>query len=103
MVEQWIRAKYQREEFCHPERQGYVSGYMEGFLMKRGKEDSRYHPRKFVLSEADDTLKYHVKEVCVYDCNFMCTTSLSLRYKAHPIITTHFSKNAKAQSGICFM
>jgi len=56
LVEQWIRAKYQREEFCHPERQGYVSGYMEGFLMKRGKEDRRYHPRKFVLCEADDTL-----------------------------------------------
>lgn len=35
---------------------------MEGFLMKRGKEDSKYHPRKFVLSEADDILKYHVKE-----------------------------------------
>jgi len=62
LVEQWIRAKYQREEFCHPERQGYVSGYMEGFLMKRGKEDRRYHPRKFILCEADDTLKYHVKE-----------------------------------------
>lgn len=35
---------------------------MEGFLMKKGKEDSRYQPRKFVLSETDDTLKYHVKE-----------------------------------------
>lgn len=63
LVEQWIKAKYEREEFCHPERQNhYVSGFMEGFLMKRGKEDSRYHPRKFVLSEAEDTLKYHVKE-----------------------------------------
>lgn len=62
-MEQWIRAKYEREEFCHPERQNhYVSGFMEGFLMKRGKEDSRYHPRKFVLCEAEDTLKYHVKE-----------------------------------------
>lgn len=30
--------------------------------MKRGKEDSRYQPRNFVLSEADDTLKYYVKE-----------------------------------------
>lgn len=63
LIEQWIRAKYEREEFCHPERQNhYVSGFMEGFLMKRGKEDSRYHPRKFILSEADDTLKYYVKE-----------------------------------------
>lgn len=62
LIEQWIRAKYEREEFCHPERQSYTSGCMEGFLMKRGKEDSRYQLRKFVLSEADDTLKYHVKE-----------------------------------------
>lgn len=30
--------------------------------MKRGKEDSRYQARKFVLSESDDTLKYYVKE-----------------------------------------
>lgn len=62
LVEQWIRAKYEREEFCHPERQTYISGSMVGFLMKRGKEDSRYQARKFVLSEADDTLKYYVKE-----------------------------------------
>ncbi|XP_013140177.1 PREDICTED: arf-GAP with dual PH domain-containing protein 1-like isoform X2 [Papilio polytes] len=62
LIEQWIRAKYEREEFCHPERQTYLSGYMEGFLMKRGKEDSRYQRRKFVLNENEDTLKYHVKE-----------------------------------------
>lgn len=30
--------------------------------MKRGKEDSKYQQRKFVLSEAEDTLKYYVKE-----------------------------------------
>ncbi|XP_049862590.1 piggyBac transposable element-derived protein 2-like isoform X3 [Schistocerca gregaria] len=35
---------------------------MEGYLMKRGKDDNRYHPRKFILSEAEDTLRYHVKE-----------------------------------------
>lgn len=57
LIEQWIRAKYEREEFCHPERQSYLSGTMEGFLMKRGKEDSRYQLRKFVLSENEDTLK----------------------------------------------
>ncbi|CAH1372261.1 hypothetical protein MTP99_013756 [Tenebrio molitor] len=62
LIEQWIRAKYQREEFCHPNRQAYTSGYMEGFLMKRGKEDSKYHSRKFVLSEAENTLKYFVRE-----------------------------------------
>ncbi|CAH2039803.1 unnamed protein product, partial [Iphiclides podalirius] len=56
LIEQWIRAKYEREEFCHPERQSYLSGSMEGFLMKRGKEDSRYQRRKFVLNENEDTL-----------------------------------------------
>lgn len=40
----------------------YMNGFMEGYLMKRGKEDSKYQPRKFVLSEAEDTLKYYVKE-----------------------------------------
>ncbi|XP_050311797.1 arf-GAP with dual PH domain-containing protein 1-like [Anthonomus grandis grandis] len=62
LVDQWIRAKYQREEFCYPERQTYTNGYYSGFLMKRGKEDSRYRPRKFELSEKDDTLKYYVAE-----------------------------------------
>ncbi|XP_073947474.1 arf-GAP with dual PH domain-containing protein 1-like isoform X3 [Choristoneura fumiferana] len=62
LIEQWIRAKYQREEFTHNDRQNYLSGSMEGFLMKRGKEDNRYQLRKFILNESEDTLKYHVKE-----------------------------------------
>ncbi|XP_055920081.1 arf-GAP with dual PH domain-containing protein 1-like [Eupeodes corollae] len=62
LIEQWIRAKYERLEFSQNGRPSYISGHMEGFLMKRGKEDSRYQPRKFILSESDDTLKYHVKE-----------------------------------------
>ena len=32
LVEQWIFAKYGREEFIHPERQSYTSGFMEVFL-----------------------------------------------------------------------
>ena len=31
LVEQWIFAKYGREEFIHPERQSYTSGFMEVF------------------------------------------------------------------------
>ncbi|KAL1128909.1 hypothetical protein AAG570_013443 [Ranatra chinensis] len=62
LLEQWICAKYLREEFCRPERQAFMSGHVEGFLMKRGKEDPRYYPRRFALSESEDTLKYYVKE-----------------------------------------
>ncbi|KAL5287030.1 hypothetical protein ACFFRR_008153 [Megaselia abdita] len=62
LIEQWIRAKYERGEFTQTGRPNYISGHLEGFLMKRGKEDARYQPRKFILSEATDTLRYFVKE-----------------------------------------
>lgn len=62
LKEQWIRAKYEREEFLDPDRQTYLAGQMEGYMWKRGKEDEKFHPRKFVLSEAEDILKYYVKE-----------------------------------------
>lgn len=58
--EQWVRAKYEREEFVHPDRQIYQEGRLEGWLNKQGKEDGRFHPRRFVLS--DGVLKYYVKE-----------------------------------------
>lgn len=62
LVEQWILAKYGREEFIHPERQSYTSGFMEGYLMKKGRENNQFLPRKFVLSEIDNTIKYYVKD-----------------------------------------
>ncbi|CAM1291466.1 Uncharacterised protein g141 [Pycnogonum litorale] len=60
--EQWIRAKYEREEFMHIDKQTYLSGSMEGHMWKRGREDGRFQMRKFVLSEVDNTLKYYVKD-----------------------------------------
>jgi len=62
LVEQYIFSKYSREEFIHPERQSYTSGFMEGYLMKKGRENNQFLPRKFVLSEMEDTLKYYVKD-----------------------------------------
>lgn len=62
LVEQWIFAKYAREEFIHPERQSYTSGFMEGYLMKKGRENNQFLPRKFVLSELENTIKYYVKD-----------------------------------------
>jgi len=62
LVEQYIFSKYSREEFIHPERQSYTSGFMEGYLMKKGRENNQFLPRKFVLSEGDNTLKYYVKD-----------------------------------------
>ncbi|KAK8756237.1 hypothetical protein V5799_001059 [Amblyomma americanum] len=58
--EQWVRAKYEREEFVHQDRQIYQEGQMEGWLNKQGKEDGRFHPRRFVLSNG--VLEYYVKE-----------------------------------------
>lgn len=42
----------------------YADDYLEGTLYKRGKEDGKFLPRKFVLSSVEGTLKYFVKEVC---------------------------------------
>ena len=35
---------------------------MEGYLLKKGRENHQFLPRKFVLSEIDNTLKYYVKD-----------------------------------------
>ncbi|NP_001088216.1 ArfGAP with dual PH domains 1-like L homeolog [Xenopus laevis] len=60
LKEQWIRAKYERKEFTKPK--GKVSnGTKEGNLLKRGRDNGQYLPRKFVLSEIDGTLKYFTK------------------------------------------
>lgn len=61
LLEQWIRAKYERQEFIEVDKQTYIRSYLEGTLMKRARDENKYFPRKFVL--ADNTLKYFSKEV----------------------------------------
>ncbi|CAG0918591.1 unnamed protein product [Notodromas monacha] len=64
LKEQWIRAKYERQEFsAHPGSQSaYTSTLLEGFLWKKEKDDDRYSPQLFRLSELEDSLKYFPKE-----------------------------------------
>ncbi|XP_067128459.1 arf-GAP with dual PH domain-containing protein 1-like [Centruroides vittatus] len=62
LKEQWVRAKYQREEFIYPDCQIYLHQTMEGWLWKRGKDGGRFQLRKFVLSQINNTLVYYVKE-----------------------------------------
>jgi len=62
LKEQWIRAKYEREEFIHTSKQRYTRGTMEGYLYKRSKVDNTVKQRKFVLSEKDKILKYYVND-----------------------------------------
>ncbi|RXN31292.1 arf-GAP with dual PH domain-containing 1 [Labeo rohita] len=61
--EQWIRAKYEREEFIYIEKQEpYSAGYREGFLWKRGRDNGQFLSRKFILSEREGALKYFNKQ-----------------------------------------
>ncbi|KAK2829239.1 hypothetical protein Q7C36_017229 [Tachysurus vachellii] len=60
--EQWIRAKYERNEFIYVERQEpYSAGYREGFLWKRGRDNGQFLSRKFILSEREGAMKYFNK------------------------------------------
>lgn len=63
--EQWIRAKYERMEFTGETKYpplSYTTGFYEGILWKKGKENAQFLKRKFVLSEREFTLTYYNKE-----------------------------------------
>ncbi|KAG2463821.1 ADAP1 protein, partial [Polypterus senegalus] len=62
LKEQWIRAKYERNEFTEPEKElPYEQSVREGFLWKRGRDNGQFFSRRFVLSDRDGTLKYFAK------------------------------------------
>lgn len=62
LKEEWIRAKYERKEFMkQPEGLSFFKkGFLEGYLWKRGKLDSQYNRRKFILTQDNGVfiLKY---------------------------------------------
>ncbi|XP_067332965.1 arf-GAP with dual PH domain-containing protein 2 [Channa argus] len=63
--EQWIRAKYERMEFTGETKYppvAYTTGFYEGMLWKKGKENTQFLKRKFVLSDREFTLTYYNKE-----------------------------------------
>lgn len=63
--EQWIRAKYERMEFTGETKYpppSYTTGFYEGMLWKKGKDNAQFLQRKFVLSEKNFTLTYYNKE-----------------------------------------
>uniref|UniRef100_A0A8C1NUY3 Zgc:92360 n=1 Tax=Cyprinus carpio TaxID=7962 RepID=A0A8C1NUY3_CYPCA len=60
--EQWIRAKYERQEFMqNGKKLIYEDGTRDGMLMKRGRDNGQFLNRRFVLSLRDCTLKYFTK------------------------------------------
>jgi len=60
--EQWIRAKYEREEFMQGSKHVYLSGQREGYLWKRGKSSKQFMRRLFILDVKENTLRYYIKE-----------------------------------------
>uniref|UniRef100_A0A8C1R8K9 Zgc:92360 n=1 Tax=Cyprinus carpio TaxID=7962 RepID=A0A8C1R8K9_CYPCA len=60
--EQWIRAKYERQEFMqNGKKLIYEDETRDGMLMKRGRDNGQFLNRRFVLSLRDCTLKYFTK------------------------------------------
>ncbi|XP_043352239.1 arf-GAP with dual PH domain-containing protein 2 isoform X2 [Dermochelys coriacea] len=86
LKEQWIRAKYEREEFvatsvCHETGTSASAGSREGFLWKRGRDSRQFLKRRFLLSATEGMLKYYTKEskgpkavISIKDVNAMFQT-----------------------------
>uniref|UniRef100_A0A674IRF2 ArfGAP with dual PH domains 2 n=1 Tax=Terrapene triunguis TaxID=2587831 RepID=A0A674IRF2_9SAUR len=77
LKEQWIRAKYEREEFVATTS----AGSREGFLWKRGRDSRQFLKRQFLLSAREGVLKYYTKEskgpkavISIKDLNTMFQT-----------------------------
>ncbi|KAM5308386.1 arf-GAP with dual PH domain-containing protein 2 isoform 2-T2 [Glossophaga mutica] len=62
LKEQWIRAKYERQEFMADGKTISPSGNREGLLWKRGKDNAQFLRRRFVLLAREGLLKYYTKE-----------------------------------------
>ncbi|XP_071459229.1 arf-GAP with dual PH domain-containing protein 2 isoform X3 [Marmota flaviventris] len=62
LKEQWIRAKYERQEFMADGKAVPPPGNREGILWKRGKDNAQFLRRRFVLLAREGLLKYYTKE-----------------------------------------
>ncbi|XP_045155911.1 arf-GAP with dual PH domain-containing protein 2 [Echinops telfairi] len=62
LKEQWIRAKYERQEFMADGKMMSPPGHRDGFLWKRGRGNAQFQRRKFVLLAREGLLKYYTKE-----------------------------------------
>lgn len=61
--EQFILAKYDRQEFLEEKRQElYNTLYKKGKLMKKLRDEDKYLERTFELSAEDNYLRYFIKE-----------------------------------------
>lgn len=60
---QFIRAKYERKEFMYPDKQTpYSETKKEGILMKKGKNERAYKPRKFIVNSKNNIISYFNKD-----------------------------------------
>ncbi|XP_041073201.1 arf-GAP with dual PH domain-containing protein 1 isoform X3 [Carcharodon carcharias] len=65
LKEQWIRAKYEREEFTDivtKLQKSVTSGNRVGYLWKRGKDNRNFRKRNFRLLEKEGLILYYAKE-----------------------------------------
>ncbi|XP_075994866.1 arf-GAP with dual PH domain-containing protein 1 isoform X1 [Genypterus blacodes] len=108
LKEQWIRAKYERTEFTGENKYppiSYTTGFYEGMLWKKGKDNMQFLKRKFVLSERDFTLIYYNKDneskgpkavVSIKDVN--ATFQAEKISHAHGLQLTHLTEDDHTRS-----
>uniref|UniRef100_A0A8C5KS87 ArfGAP with dual PH domains 2 n=1 Tax=Jaculus jaculus TaxID=51337 RepID=A0A8C5KS87_JACJA len=83
LKEQWIRAKYERQEFMADGKNTSPSGNREGFLWKRGRDNAQFLRRRFVLLAKEGLLKYYTKEEVRGQATKSFLTCLGLKRLGH--------------------
>ncbi|XP_057311231.1 arf-GAP with dual PH domain-containing protein 1-like [Hydractinia symbiolongicarpus] len=65
LIEQWIKAKYERQEFVDGAgacKQSYANGSKYGWMLKKEKKSKNWNKRFFVLSSQQGYLCYFIRQ-----------------------------------------
>ncbi|KAM9597684.1 arf-GAP with dual PH domain-containing protein 2 isoform 8-T8 [Trichechus inunguis] len=89
LKEQWIRAKYERQEFMADGKTIPPPGNREGFLWKRGRDNAQFLRRRFVLLSKEGLLKYYTKEEGKYPKAVISIKDLNATFQTEKIGNPH--------------
>jgi len=113
LTEQWIRAKYERQEFTEgsEDKQTYVKGAKYGYLFKKEKSGAKWNSRFFRISADTGEFSYFIKaedsqakqSVRLSQVNVMLLRECVTQRKHSMLITFPVNKNGYAKARFIYV